>query len=263
MLMLKNIYLYITIILLFLSCSTESDSLKPDSINEESPIYYKRSISGQNATNQDFIDENFKHLKHQQKIQIENYQLLGSWFGNNDSESFNLTISYINNNMISGFIIRDTLFKTFKGWFSSSDNINYSLGITDEGGQDMIYYALNVSFEKMTISGTFSTVSSNKTDLEPNSILLEKRNLMYNITTGQYPEFSQREIEISELNELSKSDLNYICEEILARHGLIFFKEGSRNLFSTNNWYTPRNFKVDHLLTELEKKNLDKIYSLF
>jgi hypothetical protein len=263
MLKIKNIFLYITIFTLFLSCSSEVSSVKTDFKGEKSPIYYKRSISSQYSSNQNFIDENFRLLKHQQTSQIENYQILGSWFGNNNSEWFNLTISSLNNNMISGFIVRDTLFKTFKGWFSSSDNINYSLGITDEGVGDMNYYELNISLEKMNISGSFSKVSSEKNNSEPNPIVLKKRNLIYNVTTGQYPEFSQREIELSELNELSKSDLNYICEEILARHGLIFFNENSRNLFSTTKWYIPRNFKVDQLLTDLERKNLDKIYTLF
>ena len=52
-------------------------------------------------------------------------------------------------------------------------------------------------------------------------------------------------------------------EEILAKHGYIFFNDEARNTFILEQWYVPINFKVDHLLTELEKANLDKIYTKF
>ena len=115
----------------------------------------------------------------------------------------------------------------------------------------------------MTLNGTSTVVTSKNSDISSKIINLSKRSSKYNMTTGQYPEFSQREIDLFEFKELSKSDLKFICNEMLARHGLIFDNLNSRNLFSTTSWYVPINFKVDHLLSEIEKKNLDKIYSFF
>ena len=48
---------------------------------------------------------------------------------------------------------------------------------------------------------------------------------------------------------------------MLAKHGLIFHNKESRDLFSHTAWYTALNYKVDHLLSDVEKNNLDKIYS--
>ncbi len=257
--------LYISLIISFfvISCSTENPPSLASESDDVLPIYYKKSIHKYLANNQTQIDDYCSLLKSKKSQQLENYLILGSWFGKNNSEWLNLMItSANNNNMISGFLIKDTIFRKFTGWYSSPDNTNFKLGITDEGHGVMSYYDLNISLETMKIEGYSSVVSAQNESLNK-PIVLFKRNFDYNITSGQYPEFSQREIEHSELEELSKKDLNFICEEILARHGHIFFNEKSRNYFSNTKWYSPRNYKVDHLLTELEKKNLDKIYKFF
>ena len=263
MLKFNALYISILISLFIFSCSSENPpSIAIDS-DDSPPIYYRKSIHKHLATNQIQIDNYCSLLKSKKKKQFENYQILGSWFGQNNSEWLNLMItSANNNNMISGFLIKDTIFKKFSGWYSSSDNTNFKVGITDEGDGQMSYFDLNISLKTMKIKGHSSIVSAqNKSSNKP--IVLYKRNFDYSVTSGQYPEFSQREIELFELEELSKKDLNFICDEILARHGLIFFNEKSRNYFSNTKWYAPRNFRVNHLLTELEKRNLDKIYKFF
>jgi hypothetical protein len=246
------------------SCSSEIKSSIDDHSQKILPIYYKKSISSYQALNQDQIDKDCNFLKKQQKDQVDNFQILGSWFGECNSTWLNLMITSVENNMVAGFIIEDTVFKTFKGWHSTSDGINFNLGITDQGNGDMNYFELKISLENMVLNGFRSKVTSSLESDLPNTLInLRKRNFDYNVTTGLYPEFSQRNIEKSELGELTKKDLGFICEEILARHGLIFFNENTSKYFSNTNWYIPRNFKVDNLLTDVEKSNLDKIYKLF
>jgi hypothetical protein len=259
---LKINFFYITLlsITLFFSCDNQI-SLNDNNFEEESPIYYKRSISKDNSIYQGQIDTQIKLLKSIQNNNLENNQVLGCWFGEVNNSWITLAITNVNNTMVSGFIIQDTLFKNFKGWYSSNNNILYKLGITDEGGNKMNYYDLNLSLEKMIINGTSTLVTSNNQDVKSNNVLLSKRSMKYNLTYGQYPEFSQRKIEMGEFQDLSRMDLIYICKEILAKHGLIFFDENSRNLFSNTKWYTPSNFKVGHLLSDIEKNNLNNIYS--
>ena len=98
---------------------------------------------------------------------------------------------------------------------------------------------------------------------QQDTVVLEKRNYEYDVTLGTYPEFSQRLITTSELEELSKDELVYITDEILAKHGLIFFNNETREMFSHKKWYIPQNYRVSNLLTEKEKLNLDKIYTFF
>ena len=80
-----------------------------------------------------------------------------------------------------------------------------------------------------------------------------KRNYEYDVTLGTYPEFSQREISTSELDELSTNELIYITEEILTKHGLIFFNNETRDMFNHKEWYIPLNYRVNNLLTKIEK----------
>lgn len=258
-------FIYILTLGFALSFSCSSNNF-PDATNQEiqdSPIYYKRSVSNQSALNQKNIDQKLTNLKELKNSQLENSQILGSWFGKINNDWFNLTITNINNTMLSGFIVQDTIYKTFKGWYTTSDYIDYKLGLTDDGVTEMNYLDLAISLESMTLNGTSTVVTSKNSDISSKVINLSKRSSKYNMTTGQYPEFSQREIDLFEFKELSKSDLKFICNEMLARHGLIFDNLNSRNLFSTTSWYVPINFKVDHLLSEIEKKNLNKIYSFF
>lgn len=245
----------------FISCGNNNFSSEINNYEQELPIYYKRSISKNSSIYQDDIDTHLNILKSQKDNQLLNSEILGSWFGGVNGNWLTLTISSLNNNMISGFLIQDTIYKTFKGWYSTDDNINYKLGITDEGNDEMNYYDINLSLENMILKGTSTLVTSNNKNIKSKKISLSKRSLTYNSTNGQYPEFSQRDIELSEFNNLSRLDLVYICKEILAKHGLIFYNKESRDLFSHTAWYTALNYKVDHLLSDIEKNNLDKIYS--
>ena len=261
--MLKNSLINILFILFF-SCSSGNNT-KMENLVDTSPIYHNKTLSVSYEKIQGEINKNLELLQKESATGDENYQVLGSWFGKNNEGWINITFSSVNtNNMIKGFIIKDTIFKNFTGWISTTDNINFNVGITDEGPGEMNYYNLNISLEKMKITGNYSIVSSSNNKESSNNLLsLTKRNFDYNSNNGKYPEFSQRVFDNSELKELSKEDLNFIYEEILARHGFIFFDQNSRKYFSGTDWYVPRNYKVSHLLTEIEKKNLEKIYRLF
>ena len=261
--MLKNSLINILFILLF-SC-TSGNNAEMEYFVDTSPIYFKNPLSVSFVRIQEELNKNFELLQKERSSGNENYEVLGSWFGKNNESWVNITFTSVNtNNLIKGFIIKDTIFKNFTGWISTSDNINFNVGITDEGPGDMNYYNLNISLEKMKITGNYSIVSSSNNKESSNNLLsLTKRNFDYNSNNGKYPEFSQRVFDNSELKELAKEDLNFIYEEILARHGFIFFDQNSRKYFSGTDWYVPRNYKVSHLLTEIEKKNLEKIYRFF
>ena len=261
----KNSLVSISFFLFLFSCSPGNNGFK-ENFEKSLPIYYNKPLSVSYSKLQGEINKNLELLQKERGSGDDNIQVLGSWFGKNNEGWINITFCYVNtNNMIKGFIINDTTFKSFTGWISTSDNINFKAGITDEAVGKMNYYNLDISLEKMKITGNYSVVSSTGNNIESSNNLLSltKRNFDYKSNTGQYPEFSQRVIEESEFEELAKEDLKFIYKEVLARHGFIFFDENSSKHFSATDWYVPRNYKVSHLLTEIEKENLEKIYQLF
>ena len=261
--MLKANFIYCNFILFLIvtSCSNSETSIGNTATNSSdlTPIYYKKSISSKHGGYQLQIDKKTKALKNELKNQSDKSQILGSWYGKIDDERLNLMITSTHNHLISGFLVKDTNFSLFNGWWETTDNINYKIGVSTQNSEDISHYDLNLSLEKMEIKGNVYFPSLKKSS----KISLEKKNINYDITVGHYPEFSQREINISELDELTNVDLIYICEEILAKHGYIFFNDEARNTFLIEQWYVPINFKVDHLLTELERANLDMIYTKF
>lgn len=76
-----------------------------------------------------------------------------------------------------------------------------------------------------------------------------------------YPEASERDLDDSELMEMTKRELKIMRNEIFARHGYIFKTKDMKNYFSAQNWYRPMYSNVTNRITIIEKKNIDLIKS--
>jgi hypothetical protein len=78
--------------------------------------------------------------------------------------------------------------------------------------------------------------------------------------SGKYPQLSYKIIDDAWLKSQSKDDLQLMRNEILARYGMRFQQGGKMfNYFSKQEWYVPQHDNVLTLLTEIEKRNLEKI----
>jgi hypothetical protein len=63
----------------------------------------------------------------------------------------------------------------------------------------------------------------------------------------------------NDLRGLSKSQLRIMRNEIFARHGYIFDSKDLREYFSQQSWYKPQSKDVTHLLSDIDKKNVEFI----
>ena len=242
-----------------LGCENVSVQPKYDLNEQIHPLYYKHDLSVKHANFQREINVYMDMLFHEKKYEVGDFELLGSWFGKIRNNWISLNVTSTSNHMLRGFIITDTSFHSFQGWYNSSDNIHYNFGISHNVDTNLRLFTLQLSLEDMTMFGIMKSSVNQQQD----TVVFEKRNYEYDVTLGTYPEFSQRLITTSELEELSKDELVYITDEILAKHGLIFFNNETREMFSHKKWYIPQNYRVSNLLTEKEKLNLDKIYTFF
>lgn len=252
-------YLVVILVLFFIQCREEPLDHNQLIDNNLNPVYYNHDLSQHNASNQLEITKHLEVLNHEKKNEIGKFELLGSWFGNLNENWISLNITSTSNQMVAGYIILDTTFKLFQGWYATVDEIHFKIGLTENNNLNKHFYDLSLSLENMTLNGIVQLIDVEQVD----SIFLEKRNYEYDVTIGTYPEFSQREISTSELDELSTNELIYITEEILAKHGLIFFNNETRDMFNHKKWYIPLNYRVNDLLTKIERNNLDKIYKYF
>ncbi|KXX66671.1 YARHG domain-containing protein [Flammeovirga sp. SJP92] len=78
--------------------------------------------------------------------------------------------------------------------------------------------------------------------------------------SGQYPQASTRFLTSSDLESLSKEELQLMRNEIFARYGYKFIEGGKMDQhFQALEWYQGQHESVDKWLTEFERENIELI----
>lgn len=88
---------------------------------------------------------------------------------------------------------------------------------------------------------------------------LSKKKFEYRTDVGSWPESSQRLLKAADLENLMKEDLEFMRNEIFARHGYCFNKKHLRQQFEMEDWYVPNTVDIKGFLTDIEKKNIEMI----
>ena len=80
------------------------------------------------------------------------------------------------------------------------------------------------------------------------------------IQRGKYPFAPTRLLTTDDLKDLTLEDLQIMCNEIYARHNMIF-KDGGKmdKYFGSQSWYLPRSKNKESLLSDIEKENVKMI----
>jgi hypothetical protein len=122
---------------------------------------------------------------------------------------------------------------------------------------------LNVTFDindsnKVTASWEPSTEDTDKV-WAAQTYILQRRLFTYAIDKGDYPQASLRLLVDSDVNKNSKESLQFMRNEIYARHGYCFEGEYWQSNFETTDWYVPYSADISKDLTDIEKKNITLI----
>ena len=88
------------------------------------------------------------------------------------------------------------------------------------------------------------------------SFALERKKFEYRQEVGNWPEASQRLLKTEDVENLVKSELEFMRNEIFARHGYCFSKKELRQQFENEDWYVPNTVNIKGYLTDIEKKNI-------
>ena len=88
------------------------------------------------------------------------------------------------------------------------------------------------------------------------SFALERKKFEYRQDVGNWPEASQRLLKTEDVENLVKSELEFMRNEIFARHGYCFSKKELRQQFENEDWYVPNTVNIKGYLTDIEKKNI-------
>ena len=87
-----------------LGCKGESTQSNYDYIKQAHPVYYKHDLSAQNANYQREINVHMDMLFHEEKYEVGDFQLLGSWFGKIRNNWISLNITSTSDHMLLSLI---------------------------------------------------------------------------------------------------------------------------------------------------------------
>jgi hypothetical protein len=88
---------------------------------------------------------------------------------------------------------------------------------------------------------------------------LKRKKFEYRTDVGSWPESSQRLLKPADVENMMKEDLEFMRNEIFARHGYCFNKKHLRQQFEMEDWYVPNTVDIKGFLTDIEKKNIEMI----
>jgi hypothetical protein len=184
----------------------------------------------------------------------EAQKLLGSYVGPFGDNKITLLITKVAGNSVSGRSIVGGNDRPFDGTYTV-ENAVYSVVANEPGDHkdDGIFKFSVSSADPNEVKGTWK---ANDTKRPEKSYTLERRAFEYRANVGNWPEASMRLLKTADVENLGKDDLEFMRNEIFARHGYCFNKKNLRQQFENESWYVPNTVDIKGYLTDIEKKNI-------
>jgi hypothetical protein len=182
---------------------------------------------------------------------------LGSFVGIFGDNKITLLITKAEGSIVEGRSIVGGNDRPFTGTIKEKDG-TYSIQAREPGDDpnDGIFSFTMESANPDIITGSWKPFDSKKAAKD---YTLQRRAFKYRIDVGEYPEAAQRELKPEDVENLMKPELEWMRNEIFARHGYCFRKKSLREIFEQQEWYIPDNTDVRDHLTAIEKKNIELI----
>jgi hypothetical protein len=181
-------------------------------------------------------------------------KLLGSFVGAFGDNKITLLIIKAEGDSILGRSIVGGNDRPFAGTFTEKDGL-YNI-VAKEPGDHKDDGVFNFSISKDSIDRLNGSWQANDSKRPAKSYSLERKKFEYRTDVGNYPEASQRLLKADDVEEFPKRELEFMRNEIFARHGYCFKKKALRQDFEMQDWYVPNTVDIKGYLTDIEKKNI-------
>ncbi|MEO6655554.1 MAG: YARHG domain-containing protein [Pyrinomonadaceae bacterium] len=181
-------------------------------------------------------------------------EILGSFVGPFGDNKITMLITKADGTSVSGRTIVGGNDRPFDGTFTV-DNGVYKITASEPGDHkdDGAFNFTIASANPTEVSGTWKP---NDTKRSEKSYTLKRKQFEYKTNVGNWPLASQRVLKESDVENLDKSDLTLMRNEIFARHGYCFSRKEMRQQFENEDWYVPNTVDIKGYLTDIEKKNI-------
>jgi hypothetical protein len=185
-----------------------------------------------------------------------NSPLLGSYVGAFGTNKITLLITKVLNDTIEGRSVVGGNDRPFSG-LATLQNGMYTIKAKEPGDNKNDGEFLITFDEKdaNTIKGNWKPFKEGEHG-GAKDFSLTRNSFKYLTDVGLFPEASKRLLKDADVENLLKSDLEIMRNEIFARHGYCFKKKYLREQFEDKDWYIPNSVDIKDDLTEIEKKNI-------
>ncbi len=182
-------------------------------------------------------------------------QIAPSWTGlYNDEQKISLFMQQKGND-VTGYSVLNGKQLNFKGKIKQTDS-NYTLTLNEVGrGVDVGRFVLNYKGNTSPIEAQWSSATQT---VKPKFFSLNAQQCKYAKEQGEFPDASLRLLKDADL-QVPLGQLQYMRNEIYARHGYAFQNKKWAITFSQYDWYMPCYLNVDARLTQIEKENVKRI----
>ncbi|WP_288401471.1 YARHG domain-containing protein [uncultured Acinetobacter sp.] len=182
-------------------------------------------------------------------------QIAPSWTGlYNDEQKISLFLQQKGND-VTGYSVLNGKQLNFKGKIKQTDS-NYTLTLNEIGqGADVGRFVLNYKGNTSPIEAQWSSTTQT---VKPKFFSLNAQQCKYAKEQGEFPDASLRLLKDADL-QVPLGQLQYMRNEIYARHGYAFQNKKWAITFSQYDWYMPCYLNVDARLTQIEKENVKRI----
>jgi hypothetical protein len=190
------------------------------------------------------------------KIATASLNILGSYVGNFGTNKITLLITKATTDSIVGRSIVGGNDRPFVGSVLRDGN-KYTINAKEPGDDkdDGIFNFTIDTTNLQTLSGSWKP-NKPRIKLIEKSFNLERKEYKYLKDAGDFPKASQRLLKVEDVENVMKEDLEFMRNEIFARHGYCFQKKSLRQQFENKDWYVPNTINIKNRLTDIEKKNI-------
>ncbi len=184
-------------------------------------------------------------------------EILGSFVGAFGNNKITLLITKAQGDSVEGRSIVGGNDRPFRGTFALGEGI-YKIHAVEPGDHkdDGVF---DFAISKSDLNKVSGSWKPNDMKRPAKEFSLDKKKFEYRTDVGAWPETSQRLLKPEDVDNIIKEDLEYMRNEIFARHGFCFKKKHLRQQFEMQDWYVPNTVDIRGFLTDIEKKNIEMI----
>lgn len=184
-------------------------------------------------------------------------KLLGSFVGTFGDNKITLLVTKVEGDSVLGRSIVGGNDRPFAGTFVKNEG-SYVITAKEPGdhADDGVFNFSVRDNNPDSISGSWKPNNAKKPAKE---YTLARKKFEYKADVGSYPQASMRLLKPKDVENEMKEDLEFMRNEIFARHGYCFKKKHLRQQFENEEWYVPNTVDIKGFLTDIEKKNIELI----